>query len=131
MTTSKTTTDFTPDQFTPTQWEGADKKAVFARQFIKFVRSDFSRSHFPKTFYQRLSMTFGHIAHYNQNGFFDEFFVTTEGKVRFLQQTLQHPCYGDPTFTYSDVERALQVWLREGSVLSKLEQRLAGEGDAE
>ncbi|MEI7684842.1 MAG: hypothetical protein WCL32_07420 [Planctomycetota bacterium] len=131
MTASKTTPDFTPDQFTPTQWEGPDKKAVFARQFIKFVQSDFSSRQFPKTFYQRLSMTFGHIAHYNQDGFFDEFFVTTEGKVRFLRQTLQHPCYGDPTFTYSDVERALQVWLREGNFLSKLEQRLAGERDAE
>ncbi len=42
--------DFTAEQFTPTKWEGADKKAKFAKQFIKFVQSDFAKSQFPHTF---------------------------------------------------------------------------------
>lgn len=120
-----------PDQFTPTQWDTADTKAAFAKHFIKFVQSDFAQIKFPKTFYQRLSMTFGHIAHYNQHGFFETFFTTTEGKVRFLRQTLAHPCWGDPAWTYSDVERALQSWVRENDVLSQYEQRLAQEQEAE
>jgi len=38
-----TTTDFTPDRFAPTKWQGADEKAKFARQFVKFVQSDFAK----------------------------------------------------------------------------------------
>jgi hypothetical protein len=131
MNTFNKITDFTPDKFTPTQWDAADKKAAFAHKFIKFVLADFAKSKFTKAFYQRLSMTFGHIAHYNHGGFFEEFFGTTEGKVRFLRQTMQHPCYGDPAWTYSDVERALQQWLRHYDVLAKYEQLLAGETEAE
>jgi hypothetical protein len=131
MSTFKTINDFTADRFTPTKWDSADKKAKFAKQFIRFVLSDFSMKQFPKTFYVRLSMTFGHIAHFNQHGFYETFFNTTEGKVRFLRMTLQHPCYGDPAWTYSDVERALQSWLRENDVLAKYENRLAQEQEAE
>lgn len=124
-------TDFTPDQFAPTQWEAADKKASFAKQFIKFVQWDFSKKQFTKAFYQRLSMTFGNIAHYNLGGFYEEFFSSTEGKVKFLRQTLAHPCYGDPAWTYSDVEKALQQWLRHNGVMEKYEQRFAEETEAE
>lgn len=124
-------TDFTADRFTATKFHDAEEKARFARQFIKFVQWDFSRKQFSKAFYKRLSMTFGHIAHYNQGGFFEEFFTTTEGKVRFLRQTLAHPCWGDPTYTYSDVERALQSWLRRHDSVNKYEQLLAVETEAE
>jgi hypothetical protein len=130
MTTFTTITDYTPDRFTPTKWDTADKKAAFARQFIKFVQSDFARSKFPKTFYQRLSMCFGHIAHFNQHGFFETFFTTTQDRLRFLRMTLAHPCYGDPAWTYSDVERALQEWLRENDVLACYENRLEEETEA-
>lgn len=119
--------DFTADKFAPTKWEKAEAKVRFARQFIRFVESDFAQRQFPHWFYTRLALTFGHIAHYNQAGFFETFFVSTEGKVRFLRQTLQYPCYGDPTLTYSDVEKALQSWLFVNGVLAKHEQRLAEE----
>src|ERR1700722_10132597 len=125
MSNFNTITDFAADRFTPTKWDSSDRKAAFAKQFVRFVQSDFARSKFPKTFYQRLSMTFGHIAHFNQHGFFETFFTTTQDKVRFLRMTLQHPCYGDPAWTYSDVEGALQAWLRENDVLAKYENRLA------
>ena len=131
MNTFNHVADFTPDKFTATQWQGAEEKARFARQFIKFVQWDFSKKQFTKAFYQRLSQVFGHIAHYNLGGFYEEFFTTAEGKVRFLRQTLAHPCWGDPTFTYSDVERALQAWLRHVHVMEKYEQRLAEETEAE
>jgi hypothetical protein len=130
MATFSTITDFTPDRFIATKWESADRKVAFVRQFIRFVQSDFAKSRFPKTFYQRLSMTFGHIAHFNRHGFFDTFFSTTEGNLRFLRVTLAHPCYGDPAFTYSDVERALQRWLIQNGILAKYEQLLAEEVEA-
>jgi hypothetical protein len=122
--------DFTADKFTATKWEKADKKANFAKQFIRFVESDFNRKQFPKIFYVRLSMTFGHIAHYNQSGFFDVFFTDTESKVRFLRQTLNHECWGDEDYTFSDVEKALKSWLFQNGVLAKYERRLAEEMEA-
>ena len=121
---------FTAKEFTPTKWDDGQTKANFARQFVKFVESDFDQRLFSQAFYRRLSMTFGHIAHFNRQGFFETFFTTTADKVRFLRMTLAHPCFGDPAFTYSDVERALQGWLRESGILAKYEQRFADEMEA-
>jgi hypothetical protein len=121
---------FHPSQFTPTKWETAQDKVRFTRQFVRFVRSDFAVKHFSDRFYRRLSMTFGNIAHYNRSGFWSEFFTTIADKVRFLEQTLQHPCYGDPAWTYSDVERALQEWLQSEGTLDRYRQKLAEETEA-
>ena len=122
--------NFQPSQFTPTQWDTAQDKVRFVKQFVRFVESDFAAQHFTDRFYRRLSSTFGNIAHYNRAGFWDEFFTTTANKVRFLEQTLQHPCYGDSAWTYSDVERALQQWLRASGVLEQYQQKLAEETEA-
>jgi hypothetical protein len=125
-----TITDFTADRFTPTTWEPAKKKARFAKTFIRLVEADFPRRQFTKAFYHRLVLAFGHIAHFDRWGFFDTFFTTTEGKVRFLRLTLQWPSYGDPAFTYSDVEKAIQSWLLQNDVLAQYERRLAEEAEA-
>jgi len=37
--------------------------------------------------------------------------------VRFLEHLLSWPCYGDPTFTFSDVERTLQREVRRRDYL--------------
>ena len=101
------------------------------RQAIRAVRPErLCRKHFTDRFYRRLSNTFGNIAHYNRGGFWDEFFTTTADKVRFLEQTLQYPCYGDPAWTYSDVERALQAWLEAEGTLDQYRQKLAEETEA-
>ena len=107
--------------FTPTQWDTAQDKTTFAKHFIRFVQSDFAAQHFTDKFYRRLSDTFGNIA------FWDTFFTSTADKVQFLEQTLQHPCYGDPAWTYSDVERALQAWLQADGTLDRYRERLAEE----
>lgn len=121
---------FTANQFTPTKWDTAEDKAKFANQFVKFVTSEFKQSLFTKTFYRRLSMTFGHIAHYNQYGFWDVFFSNTRTKLTFIEQTLRHPCYGAAAWTYSDVERVLQAWLVENHVLVNLRLKERMEIDA-
>lgn len=117
-------------QFTPTKWDTAHDKAAFAKQFVRFVQSDFAAKHFTDKVYRRLSNTFGHIAHYNRGGFWAEFFTTTADKLRFLEQTVQWPCYGDPAWTYSDVERALQAWLKADGTMERYRQRLADETEA-
>lgn len=98
-------------QFVPTQHSTAEDKARFASQFVHFWESHFDWHCFPKWFYQRLSMTFGHIAHYNQKAFYEEFFTSPRGLWNFRQITERGGGYGDPAYTYSDVERALKAWL--------------------
>ena len=99
---------FTAEQFIATKWEPAEQKAKFANHFVKFVKSGYKYSLFHKWFYNRLSMCFGFIAHYNKNGFYDTYFADIEKIVRFWQVIENFPCYGDPEYTYSDVEKVLQ-----------------------
>lgn len=124
---------FTASQFTPTQWDTAEQKAKFANQFVRFVDSDFKATIFPKWFYNKLSNTFGHIAHFNQGGFYDTFFSTLEGRVQFMEITEGVAglygenglgICGDPAFTYCDVERAVRGWCRKTGQLAKAQERL-------
>ena len=98
--------------YTATKWETALTKEKFEKQFKKFVSGGFKLRDFPRWFYQRLSTCFGHIAHYNQGQFYETFFTTPEDQQMFVDQTLQYVSVGDPAWTYSDVERELQPWLR-------------------
>lgn len=104
---------FSDDMFTATKCEPASAKTRFANQFAAFVSSDFKRQKFPQWFYKRLSCTFGNIAHYNQDGFYQTWFTSRQKQVEFICNTLQYPCYGDTDCTYSDAEKAIQAWLKE------------------
>jgi hypothetical protein len=108
---------FTAAQFVPTQWATADDKAKFANALMKFIATEFPRQSFTKPLYQRLSNTFGHIAHGDLAGFYGAFFERDFDKVVFLEQTLSWPHFGDPTFTFSDVEDAVKRRLRASRVL--------------
>ena len=116
---------FTADQFTPTQWDTAEQKAKFANHFKRFLEADMPQTLFYDWFYKRLSMTFGHIAHYDRGGFYATFFQSLSDKVEFLKITLSSWLSGDPARTYSDVEQALREWLRESGLHQKYQQRLA------
>ncbi len=115
---------FTAGNFQPTKTSTAEDKARFANHFVKFVEGGYRSEDFPEWFYQRLSLCFGHIANYNRTGFFGAFFAHEEGHLRFLRQTAEHGCYGDPKFTYSDVERALRTWVLTQGLVEAQEKRL-------
>lgn len=109
---------FSGAEFKATKWESAEGKAEFANKLCRFVSADFKESLFTKQLYGRLSLTFGHIAHFNSLGFFEHFFTDLRGKVEFLEQTLRWwPC-GDPTYTFCDVERAIQIRLNSCDLLT-------------
>lgn len=116
---------FTPDQFTATQFDSAEVKAAFGNHFLHFVHSEFNRSLFRKAFYNRLSMCFSHIAHYNLAGFYDVWFTDDESRLNFLHHTLSSPCHGDPAYTYSDVEREIQRYILTTSLVRQYELRVA------
>ena len=106
-------------EYTPTKFSTVEDKLKFENQFKKFVESDFSEQQFPKWFYIQLSMCFGHIAHYDWNNFYTHFFLNSEDKQEFINQTINYPCYGDPAYTYSDVESVLRSWT-SGYISGKL-----------
>jgi hypothetical protein len=121
---------FEATQFKASQFSTAEEKAKFANQFVAFVEADFVGSKFPKWFYTRLSMTFGHIAHFNQNGFYQTWFDSTASKLDFLKRTLNYG-HGDPQFTYSDVERVLALWVRNSSLIGEYAKRLSQQIEAQ
>ncbi len=122
---------FTINGLKATQWEAATVKAKFLNDLANLVRSGFADSKFTQALYKRLSMTFGHIAHYNRNGFYIEWFETSEKQLDWVQNALQYGCYGDPEYTYSDAERQFQQWLQsdEGQDLIADIQRRVREDD--
>jgi hypothetical protein len=120
---------FTAAEFTATKWDGADDKAMFAKTLCKFIAADFKESLFTNALYGRLHLTFGHIANYNCNGFRDCFFNNLAGKIEFLEQTLLWPCFGDRTYTYCDVERAVQARLKACNLLAAYRALRAAEID--
>jgi hypothetical protein len=108
---------FAESEFTSTKWDTAADKAQFANSLCRFIAADFKQDLFTKKLYRRLSLTFGHIAHFNLHGFFEYFFLDQQGKIAFLEQTLAWWMYGDPHYTFCDVERAVQARLQACNLL--------------
>jgi hypothetical protein len=79
---------FSSDTFTATKGDSGEVKAEFVNKLCRFMAADFKEPLFTKVLYRRLSLCFGHIAHYNSLGFFEHFFHDLQGKVAFLEETL-------------------------------------------
>lgn len=114
MTKRKQAFTYTASRLTPTVHDNGsvEPKVKFIQQFIRFVDGGFKRSDFPKWFYVRLSMCFGFIAHYNQEGFYQTYFENDSDKLDFRMAVLRYPCYGSPEYTYCDAERIIQEYLK-------------------
>src|SRR5271165_5551963 len=127
LTRALTTPAFVAADFVPTHWDTDEQKAKFANALLTFVAHDFPRSKFHESFYRRLSNTFGHIACYDCDGFCGRFFLNAQDKLEFLEQCVTWPCHGDPTYTYSDVERAVVARLRKSQIATRLSSQIAVE----
>jgi hypothetical protein len=116
---------FVPSEFVPTKFSTAADKAEFGNAFLHFIESEWKETLFTKTFYNRLSNTFGHIAHYNRPAFYSIWFTSDADRLRFLEQELEWPCWGDAEFTFCDVERALQREIRKRNYVARYELKAA------
>ena len=114
-------------QFVTTAWSTAADKAAFGNTYLRFIESEWQRTLFTKSFYGRLSNCFGHIAHYNLFQFYETWFTCDKDRLGFLKQTVSWSCYGDPKFTFSDVERAIQQEVRCRNYVAIYELRSAHE----
>lgn len=120
MSRKKLSSLFTPAQFTPLTAGRTDRppfltaadKAQLCADLVHFVRCDFSRLLFTKRIYKNLSSMFGHIAHCNIDGFYEEWFATPTDRARWISHVLNSPSYGSPEYTRCDCERAFRDWLR-------------------
>jgi hypothetical protein len=79
---------FDASQFVATQWNSAADKATFGNTYLDFIESGWTRSLFTKSFYQRLSNCFGHIAHNDIHSFYDTWFTRDRHRLGFLKNTL-------------------------------------------
>lgn len=104
---------FNASQFAATKFNTAEEKAKWANDLMAFVESGFKPSKWTKALYQRLSKCFMHIAHYDMGGFWDVWFSTPHNQWRWITHIMRGPYYGDPQFTFSDVEKAIASYLTE------------------
>jgi hypothetical protein len=116
---------FLPTEFTPTKFSTASDKAEFGNHFLRFIESEWAQTLFTKDFYHRLSMCFGHIAHVDRPTFYETWFTTDHDRLRFLEKTLKWPCWGDPEYTFSDVECAIQQEVRKRNCLARYQLLVA------
>lgn len=110
---------FLPAQFLPTKFSTTADKAVFGNTLLHFLDAGCARGLFTRKLYNRLSMTFGNIDHYDICGFYSTWFDSDHHRLAFIENTLRWPCYGDPEFTFRDVERAVQRAVRERNYLGR------------
>jgi hypothetical protein len=116
---------FLPSDFAPSQFSTAADKANFGNALLHFMESEWKQELFTKSLYNRLSMCFGHIAHYNREGFYETWFTSDQARLRFLQHSLKYPCWGSPEYTFCDVERAVQREIRQRNYLARYELKAA------
>jgi len=100
-------------QFIATKWVTPEDKLAFFEWAKKFMLKGCPQHLWHKSKYKRLSMMFGHIAHYDIHGFWCTWFSTNKQCNQWLAHVKEHTCYGDPAWTWSDVEMAMKWWLDE------------------
>lgn len=116
---------FLPSDFVPTKFSTNVDKAAFGNTFLHFIDSEWKQTLFTEKFYNQLSHTFGHIAHYDRSTFYSTWFTCDTDRLRFLEQALEWPCWGEAEFTFCDVERALQREIRKRNYLGVYELKAA------
>lgn len=110
---------FTGSQFKPTKWASADDKATFATKLCDFLLRGCPQGRYSSGFYRRLCQMFGFIAHYDVNGFWECRFAGPAERLETVKFMAEWVPVGDPTWTWSDVEREVREFIRENDLLKK------------
>jgi hypothetical protein len=70
-------------------------------------------------------MCYGHIAHFDRQGFSETWFDSPESIASFVNHLMQWPCHGDAGYTFSDVERAIQREAARLNLVAKVNEAAA------
>ncbi|MBB3175250.1 hypothetical protein FHR90_003104 [Endobacter medicaginis] len=106
-----------PDAFVPTRFSTAADKAKFGNDLLAFISEGFPKSRFTRVFYRELIGHFGFIAHYDENTFWAFYFTSTDGRIDFLREIADWPCWGAYEHTYRDVEEIVRRRVREARLI--------------
>ena len=119
-----TPADFQTSNFTATKWNTAEDKARMANRLTKFILNGFQQAAFSKEMYKRLSTMFGHIAEYDIRGFYQVWFKDDVACLRWAENAMRGGVLGfivgDPAWTWSDVEKAIQQWMAENKIVEQI-----------
>lgn len=118
---------FHAEQFTATQWDSALDKATWANAMSSWAKRGFTKNGWRENIYHQLHVhMYGHIAHYNQEGFYAAWFADIHRQLGWLQYAVDGGAFagglGDPAYTWSDVELALSVWIHESGLIDHYQQ---------
>ena len=117
--------DYPASNFTPTKWNTAEEKARMTNKLTKFILNGFQEKSFTKEMYKRLSTMFGHIAEYDIKGFYAVWFKDDAACLRWAENVIRGGVLGfvvgDPAWTWSDVEKTLQHWMRENQIVEQIQ----------
>lgn len=116
---------FMPGLYTATKHTYAADKKKIAEHLAAFIDSGFSVALFTHALYKALNSMFGHIAHYNREGFYNTWFESTRMQAKWLHNAANWSCPGDPAFTWSDVERDIQSYIKEHKLCDIWDTRVA------
>ena len=119
-----TASEFQIEDFTPTKWATAEEKAKIANKMTRFILGGFQQGSFTTAIYKQLCNMFGHIAHYNINGFYEEWFSDIKARRDWAEHITGNwlSGMGDPKFTWSDVEKALIQWMKDNQIAEQLNE---------
>ena len=111
---------FQASDFQPTRWNSAEDKARFANWLAQFISNGCLADKFLQWAYEKLTHTFGFIAHYNRAGFADTYFDSAQTRLRFVTNLLSYPYAGaNPDCTYGDVELAIRDWMQRCHIVER------------
>lgn len=105
-------------KFIATEWATPLVKADCLLWLQAFMGNGCGKSMWHKKAYRNLSQhLFGHIAHYNMDGFWHTWFEKETQCHIWVDNIAERTVYGDPAWTWSDVEAAIKIWLAADYVL--------------
>lgn len=119
-----------PEFLTPTRWATAEEKAKLGNAVLRFIAQGMPVEKFTASLYESLSNMFGFIAHCDRYGFAETWFADAATRRDFLDQIARYPCWGDPAFVWSDVEREIVQRVRENLLVEAWTGRAREDQDA-
>jgi hypothetical protein len=109
--------------FTATQLPGEAygwRTVDFANHLARFILEGFPRQLFTKKFYRRLMQEFGHIAHYDEQGFWAAWFETTARQLAFLENLATVLWFLDR----DPLARTISAWVQENRIVEQYRHRV-------
>jgi hypothetical protein len=93
------------EMFKDVEFMSAEDKYRTAKHFFRFVKNGFQRKDFNKRIYEHSHLHLGFIAHYNIDGFYQEYFNGSKSDLkRYAESLINFENPFESVYNYSNVE---------------------------